>query len=81
VRRGLADVRAEHELAARGVNNVEFRLLRRREDLRALKGADLFHSVIVLQHNPPPIIADILQHALNGLNAGGAQFVAPCTCG
>ena len=46
-----------------------------------LKGADLFHSVIVLQHNPPPIIADILQHALNGLNGGGAAFFQVPTYG
>ena len=65
---------ARRELAARGVENVEFQLLRRRDDLAVLKGADLFHSVIVLQHNPPPIIADILQHALDGLNAGGTAF-------
>jgi SAM-dependent methyltransferase len=72
---------AQRELAARGVNNVEFRLLRRRDDLVALKGADLFHSVIVLQHNPPPIIVDILQHALIGLNAGGAAFFQVPTYG
>lgn len=72
---------AQRELAARGVNNVEFRLLRRRDDLVMLKGADLFHSVIVLQHNPPPIIADILRHALNGLNWGGAAFFQVPTYG
>lgn len=72
---------ARRELAARGVNNVEFRLLRRRDDLSMLRGADLFHSVIVLQHNPPPIIADILQFALNGLNKGGAAFFQVPTYG
>jgi SAM-dependent methyltransferase len=72
---------ARRELAARGVNNVEFRLLRRRDDLAMLRGADLFHSVIVLQHNPPPIIADILQFALNGLNKGGAAFFQVPTYG
>jgi len=72
---------AQRELAARGVNNVEFRLLRRRDDLVMLNGADLFHSVIVLQHNPPPIIADILQYALNGLNRGGVAFFQVPTYG
>jgi SAM-dependent methyltransferase len=72
---------AQRELAARGVSNVEFRLLRGRDDLRVLQGADLFHSVIVLQHNPPPIIADILHHALNGLKAGGAAFFQVPTYG
>jgi SAM-dependent methyltransferase len=72
---------AQRELASRGVNNVEFRLLRGRDDLAVVKRADLFHSVIVLQHNPPPIIADILQHALAGLNAGGAAFFQVPTYG
>jgi len=72
---------AKRELAARGVTNVEFRLLRGRDDLAILKGVDLFHSVIVLQHNPPPIIADILRHALAGLNKGGAAFFQVPTYG
>ena len=72
---------AQRQLAARGVKNVEFRLLRRRDDLAVLKGADLFHSTIVLQHNPPPIIADILQHALDGLNASGVAFFQVPTYG
>jgi SAM-dependent methyltransferase len=72
---------ARRELAARGVSNVEFRLLRRRDDLVMLKGANFFYSVIVLQHNPPPIIVDILQHALNGLNGGGAAFFQVPTYG
>jgi len=72
---------AQRELAARGVDNVEYRLLRTRDDFGVLRGADLFHSVIVLQHNPPPIIADILQHALDGLNPGGAAFFQVPTYG
>jgi SAM-dependent methyltransferase len=72
---------AQRELAARGVGNVEFRLVRQRDDLAMLRGADFFHSVIVLQHNPPPIIADILQRALNGLNKGGAAFFQVPTYG
>ena len=43
-------------------------------DLSALHGASLFYSVIVLQHNPPPIIAEILAAAFAGLNEGGIAF-------
>jgi methylase of polypeptide subunit release factors len=72
---------ARRELAARGVANVEFHLLRGRGDLAALNGADLFHSIIVLQHNPPPIIAEILNAALKGLKNGGSAFFQVPTYG
>jgi SAM-dependent methyltransferase len=65
---------ARQAIAARGITNVEFHLLRRRSDLSVLRGSDFFHSIIVLQHNPPPIIADILEQAFDGLNHGGAAF-------
>lgn len=40
---------------------------------------DVFFSVIVLQHNPPPIIHQLLDHALASLNPGGlAYFQVPC---
>lgn len=72
---------ARQALAQRGAANVDFRLLRRRGDLSILQGADFFHSVIVLQHNPPAIIADILQHAFDGLNPGGCAFFQVPTYG
>lgn len=65
---------ARAALAARGITNVTFRLLRSRQDLADLRGFDFFHSVLVLQHNPPPLIADILAAAFAGLNAGGCAF-------
>ncbi len=40
---------------------------------------DVFFSVIVLQHNPPPIIHQLLDHALACLEPGGlAYFQVPC---
>lgn len=72
---------AREALAARGVTNVEFHLLRRRGDLSRLRGIDFFHSVLVLQHNPPPIIAEILEQALGGLNNGGSAFFQVPTYG
>ena len=65
---------AREALAQRGIDNVEFHLLRQRADLAVLDRADFFHSVIVLQHNPPPIILDILERAFAGLNHGGSAF-------
>lgn len=65
---------AREALAARGVTNVDFHLLRSRHDLDVIQGFDFFHSVLVLQHNPPPLIADVLSMALTGLRAGGCAF-------
>ena len=61
-------------LGARGFINVEFRLVRSAADLAAIGGFDLFHSIITLQHNPPPLIAEILDAAFAGLNPGGNAF-------
>ena len=72
---------AREALAARGVRNVEFRLLRSPHDLAALRGFDFFHSLLVLQHNPPPVIADILSMAFAGLNPGGAALFQVPTFG
>ena len=72
---------AREVLAARGVRNVEFRLVRSPHDLAALGGFDFFHSLLVLQHNPPPLIADILSMAFTGLNPGGSAFFQVPTLG
>lgn len=72
---------AREALAARGVTNVAFRLLRSQQDLADLRGYDFFHSVLVLQHNPPPLIADILAAAFAGLNADGCAFFQVPTFG
>lgn len=60
--------------AAQGVANIEFHQVRGPRDLELLQGADFFHSILVLQHNPPPLIADILSATFNGLNPGGCAF-------
>ena len=56
------------------VTNVSFHHLAGREGLSHLAGVDLFFSVLVLQHNPPPLILDILDRAFAGLNPGGVAF-------
>jgi SAM-dependent methyltransferase len=60
--------------AARGIDNVEFVLVRGPDDLSLLNGADVFYSTLVLQHNPPPITVDILDAAFKGLKGGGIAF-------
>jgi 2-polyprenyl-3-methyl-5-hydroxy-6-metoxy-1,4-benzoquinol methylase len=77
------DISAEHlglarnRLAQRVVPNVELLLLSR--FLEASPAYDVFFSVIVLQHNPPPIIHQLLDRAVAQLNPGGvAFFQAPC---
>ena len=43
--------------------------------------ASHFFSLIVLQHNPPPIICDILESAFDGLASGGIAFFQVPTYG
>jgi SAM-dependent methyltransferase len=70
--------RAESWLRGQQLRNIDFQLVRSPSDLNRLAGVDLFFSSIVLQHNPPPIIALILDHAFRHLNPGGiAYFQVP----
>jgi SAM-dependent methyltransferase len=69
---------ASDHLASIGLSNVDFVHVSRPADLEKLQEIDLFFSMIVLQHNPPPIILDILQQAFTGLSARGvAVFQVP----
>src|SRR5690606_35365601 len=72
---------ARRALEERGVTNVDFVLVRGPDDLRHLEGVDLFFSIIVLQHNPPPIIVDILKAAFEGLKPGGILYFQVPTYG
>lgn len=71
------DVSAPHlRLAAERIgvlkqSNVEFIHLERLEDLSALPDYDFFYSRLVLQHNPPPIMAHVLNIVLDRLSPGG----------
>jgi 2-polyprenyl-3-methyl-5-hydroxy-6-metoxy-1,4-benzoquinol methylase len=59
---------------AAGLTNIEFVHLKTSDDLKKLADIDFFYSIIVLQHNPPPVIASILTHAFEGLRPGGIAF-------
>ena len=72
---------ARERMAAEGLSNVEFVHVVGLKDLARLKDFDLFFSFIVLQHNPPPIMADILGQACRGLNPGGVAFFQAPTYG
>jgi SAM-dependent methyltransferase len=65
---------AQEQLQSNKVENFELVHVRSRDQLDRLVGIDLFYSVIVLQHNPPPIIVDVLEHAFAGLNPGGVAY-------
>ncbi|HEX3883049.1 MAG TPA: methyltransferase domain-containing protein [Stellaceae bacterium] len=75
-----ADISAPHLALARkaaerfGRANIEFLHLASVADLTAAAEFDVFVSVIVLQHNPPPIIAMLLRAALSRLRPGGVAF-------
>ena len=62
---------ASERIKAENIKNVEFIALADPSGLNRLRDIDLFFSLIVLQHNPPPIIADILEHACRGLKPDG----------
>jgi SAM-dependent methyltransferase len=56
------------------VENVELRHMETIRSLDTLPEVDAFYSVIVLQHNPPPIMAAILRKVLSKLRPGGIAY-------
>ncbi len=65
---------AEQTMKNAGSSNVDLRLVNRPEALEQLPTFDCFFSLIVLQHNPPPVIRWLLLTVLSKLNAGGVGF-------
>jgi SAM-dependent methyltransferase len=69
---------ARAHLANSGVGNVTLHHVRAVEDMTDLERVDLVYSLIVLQHNPPPVIKLIVREFLRALNPGGvAIFQVP----
>ena len=66
---------AEARAALAGIGNVSLLHVARLDDLATLPRYDFIYTRIVLQHNPPPVIAVILARLLAGLAPGGAAFV------
>ena len=72
---------ARQALAERGVTNAVLKKIGSVQDLASLPGFDCFYSLIVLQHNPPPVIHGMLDIILGKLNPGGlAFFQVPTYC-
>ena len=68
----------ERHLAECGVNNVQTVLLTSPEQLLELGKFDFFYSVIVLQHNPPPVQKVLLEYILANIRPGGGCFFQTC---
>jgi 2-polyprenyl-3-methyl-5-hydroxy-6-metoxy-1,4-benzoquinol methylase len=62
-----------------GVGNVEIALLEGPHGIDGLPGFDVFFSVMVLQHNPPPIQYYLLDKIFGKLSAGGICFFQTAT--
>ncbi len=65
---------AQARMREEGIQNVEFVRVTGRGSLSALRDIDVFYSIIALQHSPPPIILDVLEHAFSALRPGGYAF-------
>lgn len=65
---------AEEELQKQGINNVTYKQLTALEQTLGYGPIDLFYSKIVLQHNPPPVMAVLLKNLLAALSPGGIGF-------
>lgn len=61
----------EHELKT---DRVQTAALTSIDAIDALPGFDVFFTVIALQHNPPPVIAEILKRVLARLQGGGLGY-------
>jgi 2-polyprenyl-3-methyl-5-hydroxy-6-metoxy-1,4-benzoquinol methylase len=74
---GHLAVAARHFSKA-GLDQAETTRLDALEAIDALPETDLFYSLIVLQHDPPPLIAETLRRALARVRPGGlAYFQVP----
>lgn len=63
---------AEQALRKEDRQNVELRRVNTLEAFQQLPKIDCFFSMIVLQHNPPPVIRWMLLQILSRLNPGGS---------
>jgi 2-polyprenyl-3-methyl-5-hydroxy-6-metoxy-1,4-benzoquinol methylase len=69
-------IRLARERAAQsGITNVDFKAIDAPGDLDDLRDFDLIVSLIVLQHNPPPVMAAILAKLLAALAPGGVAVL------
>lgn len=62
---------AQKYLGEERVENVNLVLLRELRQLEEIAEFDFFYSILVLQHNPPPMVARMLRIILKKLRSGG----------
>jgi cyclopropane fatty-acyl-phospholipid synthase-like methyltransferase len=72
-------VEARAHFARAGIAGTTFVQATAIDQLRELGRFDAVFSVIVLQHNPPPVMARLLVHLLGTLNPGGVAFLQIAT--
>lgn len=65
---------ASEHLQSKGVENVALIQLKSLDTLENIEPFDVFYSLIVLQHNPPPLIYRILQLILSKARIGGYVY-------
>jgi 2-polyprenyl-3-methyl-5-hydroxy-6-metoxy-1,4-benzoquinol methylase len=65
---------AAERMEKQGITNVELKQIKSLSDLDLSEMFDLIYTVIVLQHNPPPVAFKILNQLLNSVNYGGYIF-------
>ncbi len=66
---------ASQSIDAAGLEHVTFKHIISPDELGKLTRTDFVFSVMVLQHNPPPIMALIFSNLLARLNPGGIAFI------
>jgi 2-polyprenyl-3-methyl-5-hydroxy-6-metoxy-1,4-benzoquinol methylase len=66
-------------VATAGAQNVQTLLLQTPEHIAAVQDLDAFVSIIVLQHNPPPVQYFLLDSILGNINSGGIVFFQTAT--
>ncbi len=58
-----------------GLTNMEFIAVDGLDDMEALPKVDAVYSLLVLQHNTPPVMARLLRGLLAALNPGGVAVI------
>ncbi len=65
---------AGNYLSRAGIDNVVLQTVTSPGEVENLAAVDVVYSLIVLQHNPPPVIALIVRGLLAALNPGGVAY-------
>jgi len=67
-------IAADQTRTRTGNHRVDWLQLKSPRDLLDVKPFDVFYSIIVLQHNPPPLIDFLLSTVLSKIKSGGIAY-------